>query len=191
MSLSGLALRGFKTAVNTTWTTGYQPRPPRLPLRGASGRSRAKPRTPRTHGSETLRQPRPCPRLELGVPCLRLTTRRLEVLEPRVGFLELQELLGQLGVRHQSCHAVRSASYDQVRTESCAESGNPLAWTSDPAKRRITKVRAAPSVRPNVCFEQAKCAREQECPPRRHGCMDDGVGEDTPCTACDVPKSES
>ena len=56
--------------------------------------SRAQSRALGSHGSQPLTEARPRPRLDLAVAERGLAARRLEVLEPGVGFLDQQQLLG-------------------------------------------------------------------------------------------------
>src|SRR5512146_581057 len=65
-----------------------------------SGRSRPEPRPPRSDGPEALTQSCPGPGLELAVAGVGLAARRLEVLEPRVGLLDQQQLLRLTLRRH-------------------------------------------------------------------------------------------
>ncbi len=89
--------------------TGYQPVSDRP--RSRASRSRwPQARSACPHCAKALRQPRPGPRLELGVARLALTAGRLEVLEPGVGLFELKKLLGQLRVRHHTHPLDRGAS---------------------------------------------------------------------------------
>ena len=62
----------------------------RGPKSGASG----------TDGPQALAEPCPCPWLELLVAAFVLPTGRLEVLEPGVRLLDLQQLFCKLRVRH-------------------------------------------------------------------------------------------
>ena len=90
--------------------TGYQSASgDSLPQRRSSGGG-PKTSSSRAHRAKALREPRPRPGLELGVPRLHLAASGLEILEPGVGFLELQELLGKLGVRHHTHALDRAAS---------------------------------------------------------------------------------
>jgi len=119
-AVPGLALRMLKTVVMGPGWNGSR-RPPTPPFPRSTGRDGARPvlrdpglsrgRRPQpgpacANRTQPLGQPCPRPRLELGVPRLQLPPRGLEVLEPGVGFFELQQLLRQLRVRHRPSHDV-------------------------------------------------------------------------------------
>jgi hypothetical protein len=111
---SGLALRGFKTSVDMTYDNRSSSGDRRL-LTGRpasmSGSRRAKASTTCAHGTKALGEACPRPWLDLGIPRPGLAARRLQVLEPGIRFLELQELFGQLCVRHRPSHRLgRGAS---------------------------------------------------------------------------------
>jgi len=112
--VSGLALRGFKTSVDMTCRNGSSRGFGRLfGQRSAprSGGRRAKSSATCADCAQTLRKARPGPRLDLRIPRPALAARRLQVLEPRIRFFELQQLFGQLRVRHRPSHRLgRGAS---------------------------------------------------------------------------------
>src|SRR5262245_6520945 len=61
------------------------------------------PRPPGADAAEALREPHPRPGLDLGVPDHGLSARGLEVLEPRVGLLDQEDLerLAAAGLAHR------------------------------------------------------------------------------------------
>src|SRR6266516_1344098 len=61
---------------------------------GSGGGRRPELRAAGAESSEALVEAGPGPRLDLAIPGNRLVPRRLEVLEPRVGLLDLEQLLG-------------------------------------------------------------------------------------------------
>src|SRR5260221_434593 len=61
--------------------------------RGSGGRCRLQLRAPGAEGAEALVESRPRPRLDLAVARDRLVPRRLEVFEPGVRLLDLEQLL--------------------------------------------------------------------------------------------------
>jgi hypothetical protein len=75
----------------------------RIPIgkRGAaSGGGRPQARATGADGAQALRESGPGPRLELLVARFVLASRRLEILEPGVGLLDLKQFLCELRLGH-------------------------------------------------------------------------------------------
>src|SRR6186713_2288755 len=88
---------------------------------GRLRRGRAQPGATRAHGAQPLAETGPGPRLQLRIAVPVLASRRLEVLEPGVRLLDLQQFLGVLGSGHHRNSSL--VGWKETRTETGRTAG--------------------------------------------------------------------